>query len=171
MNQTKNRHSTRLKGYDYSSPGVYFVTICSADRICRFGDIQNGEIFLSPIGQILEIEWRQLYLQFPHIQPGISVAMPNHFHGIIEIKDLIPSASQQRSVNGSPAGSLGTIIGQFKSKTTRRIWKISGIKTPVWQRNYYEHVVRNETEWAQIVEYIQTNPLRWDEDQLNPIVL
>jgi len=189
-----HRRSIRLKDYDYSQPGAYFVTLVTRSRDCIFGEIQGEGIALSRAGQIVELVWKLIPNYFP-VRLNEWTVMPNHFHGIIVIDGPsigrgeadgnvprllqsapFPSASPQRPNDTAPnrpagtvPGSLGAIMQTFKSMTTYKINALQ--KTPggmVWQRNYYEHVIRSEVEWERIRLYIQVNPLRWAEDDENP---
>lgn len=275
-----HRHSTRLKGYDYSQAGAYFVTICTWQREPLFGEVVEGEMRLSAAGKIVQWEWQRLGEGFPAIRLDAFVVMPNHVHGIIMINNTVGatqaeqtrsiSASETKSipdisgtggsprrvpegkfvgatqadqtrsisaseiqsildnsgtggsprrvhigatnmafdsqpggpggairpeqnlikqddgespdkasedVGGSPvhgpkgpsAQSLGAMVAQWKSRVTKRIWKLPGMKgRPIWQRNYYEHIIRDDAGLRRIEDYIQNNPRRWPEDQLHP---
>ncbi len=160
------RRSIRLKEYDYSKPARFFITICTYNRESLFGQIVDGEITLSEIGRIAKSYW------------GEYMIMPNHIHGIILILDSVdsvgaryasPLQSPQIPRSARPK-SLGAIVGSFKSATTKHINQIR--KTPgilLWQRNYYEHIIRNKGELNKIREYIINNPLKWELDYDNPI--
>lgn len=187
-----HRHSIRLKGYDYSQAGAYFVTIVAWQREMVFGEIVNGEMLLNRYGQIVLKAWLDLPCHYPHVELGAFVIMPNHAHGIIVLMDdcrggspisggmFLPDearagveplpASQTRPYNPiKPRHGLSEIVRAFKSFSARRInhlRKTEGI--PVWQRNYYEHIIRNEPEMDRIARYIETNPLRWADDDENP---
>lgn len=184
-----HRRSIRLHGWDYTQPGAYFVTICTHNGECLFED--------PVLRQVVETMWQRLPRHFPRVRLDEFVVMPNHIHGIIWIVDdnvgarhsrktpsltgTIPSdeatqSREQPSGNASPlpprrvvSGSLGAIVGNLKSLTTRRINRIRGTpRAPVWQRNYYEHIIRNEDELSRIQEYIRLNPLKWELDRENP---
>ncbi len=188
MNQPSpkhHRHSIRLNGYDYRTPGAYFVTLCTDRRLHLFGEVEKENMVLNQAGAAVWEAWRALEKHNSLIELAACVVMPNHIHGIIIIHEHT-AVSSDTPVNhrsevpvniienifpvrskGPAKGALGAIIGQFKSQATRRIWKLPGYsRIPVWQRNYYEHIIRNENEWAQITDYIHTNPARWTEDQL-----
>lgn len=170
------RRSIRLRGYDYSQRGTYFVTICT----------QNRESFLQSedVGRMVTNIWRQLESKYPQIRLDEFVVMPNHIHGIIVI-DVVVGADQRVCPNdaggtgkgeqaGSPQPPLGTIIQWFKTMTTN--YYIRGIRNNAWrpfpgrfwQRNYYERIIRNENEMNRIRQYITGNPARWDRDHNNP---
>jgi len=263
-----DRHSIRLKEYDYALPGAYFVTICTRDRACLFGHVMNGEMHLNAAGEIAQRCWEDIPTHFPSVELDAFVIMPNHVHGLIVITDapqttcaakttgsisrgseiVIPckgEASADRTIgpmvrapgsmiprkgersfaptttttvtpqspsrtigsivrgsgivipckgeasdfdgswntqipgsdasplrqrpNGTQPGSLSAIVQNFKSVSTRRMNAARGAPgTSVWQRNYYEHVVRNEQELAAIREHTTGNPARWDDDENNP---
>jgi putative transposase len=160
-----NRRSIRLKEYDYSQPGEYFITICTHNHECMLGEIVDGEIRLNDIGKIVEKEW----LRTSNIRPGIEldvyVIMPNHIHGIIVIKDESPipnvgthsCASLQRKPR-----SLGSIIAGFKSAATKRINELRHTPSfPVWQKRFYDRVIRDDKELNNIRDYIRNNVLQW----------
>ncbi|MEX0805155.1 MAG: transposase [Candidatus Binatia bacterium] len=167
------RHSVRLKGYDYTEPGAYFVTICTWNRECLFGEICDGKMLLSGLGEVVSDEWCRTATARSHVTLDEFSIMPNHVHGILCIDHqgkgkarLAPTTAQF----GHPvAGSLAMIIGAFKSASTKRINKIRNMPgASLWQRNYYEHIVRSERELTPIREYIATNAARWSEDSENP---
>jgi putative transposase len=239
--QGHQRCSIRLPGYDYASPGAYFVTLVTWQRECLFGEIVNDEMIMNPTGRVVKMEWQRLGYRFPNLRPEAFVIMPNHVHGIIVIMDPVratrgvpivgatrgvisvgatrPSSDQALvrndrlpdescdCIEGSPLppgdgsplpvddgssvsggdgspisvddgssprrtrpdgpapGSIGAIIGQFKSRVTKRLRsdpKLASVN--IWQRNYYEHIIRNEGEWERIRQYILDNPRRWAED-------
>lgn len=166
-----HRRSIRLRGYDYGQPGRYFVTICVQGRGCLFGDVVNGEVRLSKAGVVVESWWGTIPRRFPGVTLDAYVVMPNHLHGIvmIESNDRWDSvAENKRRV------SLPRIVQWFKSATTSDYQRgvISDGWEPIagrlWQRNYYEHVVRDEADLKRIREYIAENPARWAEDEEHP---
>ncbi|MCL4562678.1 MAG: transposase [Chloroflexi bacterium] len=180
-----NRRSIRLEGYDYSQAGAYFVTLVTQDRELTFGAIKNDEMILNPMGELAAILWQTLPRRFP-ISLDECILMPNHFHGIIVIHDTrkgeafgdqaspdilahLPNASPLPP-HGTQPGSLGAIIQNFKSVTARRINALRNTPgAPVWQRNYYEHILRDEDDLARVRRYIAENPLRWALDTENPL--
>ncbi len=178
-----HRQSIRLKDYDYSQNGVYFVTICTYKKQCLFGDITNSKMELSEIGAIAGKCWNEIPNHFPNVLLDYSVVMPNHIHGIVNIVGAKHSQvegllySLALNVNASPLqpcgtdkGSLGAIIQNFKSVTTRKVNRMLGQRNiPLWLRNYYEHIIRNDDDLNEIREYIINNPLKWDLDKENPI--
>lgn len=181
--QRHRRRSIRLPGYDYTQSGAYFVTVVTYQRDCVLGDILEGEIRLSSAGEIVRREWERLAQRFPHVVLDSYVIMPNHFHGIIIITDdrrgtpdsgktLSPSSSRRAPTGenfGKPVpGSIPTIIRSYKSATTLRINYLRHTPgTPVWQRNYYERIIRDEREMDTLRQYILNNPQQWELDEEN----
>ena len=160
-----HRHSIRLPHYDYTQAGAYFITIVTYQRELLFDD--------PVLRQIVETFWQRIPQHMPHVKLDVFVVMPNHFHGILWLikTDLGTSMPDTISPPQShlPAGSLGAIVGNFKSITTRRINQLR--KTPgqpVWQRNYYEHIIRHDKELNAIRQYIIDNPANWLQDTENP---
>ncbi|MCX6826443.1 MAG: transposase [candidate division Zixibacteria bacterium] len=152
---TKKRKPIRLKGYDYSSEGAYYVTICTQDRKCILGEIVNGKMILNEFGNIVKFTWDALIQHNANILLDQFVIMPNHVHGIIFI-------------NNDANYGLPEIVRQFKTFSAKPINEIqnkSGNK--YWQRNYYEHIIRDEQELNQKREYILNNPLNWEKDENN----
>ncbi|GAB4545817.1 MAG: transposase [Anaerolineales bacterium] len=186
-----HRRSIRLQGYDYSQAGAYFVTIVAWQREMLFGEIVNGEMILNDFGKIVQREWLDLSKRFKYLELGAYVVMPNHVHCILIFRDHIGATRQGATdalagkalsqtiisdgIDGSPLpcgpkpASLGAIMSQFKSRATKRLWKIPSLKNmPIWQRNYYERIIRNESEMDRISRYIESNPTRWADDDENP---
>jgi len=207
----RDRQSIRLKGYDYSRVGAYFVTICTQGRACLFGEVVGGAMRMSAAGQMTLSEWEALPTRFPTIELGAFVVMPNHVHGIIVITPvgagLVPARNDPADADGVDtdgadadgvdtdgadtdgadtdgadangattrvAPTVGGVVGAFKSWTT--VLYTRGVKQSawpafrgrLWQRNYYEHVIRNEESLMRIHQYIVENPLRWAMDRENP---
>ena len=165
-----NRRSIRLKGYDYSQAGLYFLTICTQNKECLFGDINHGEMLLNDAGIMIENEWLELQNRYQNIDLHEYIVMPNHVHGIIQIV----GANRGQPQRGQPQGiapTIGDMIGAFKSVVTNEYirnvkqnnWQRFNDK--LWQRNYYEHVICDEKSYLQIAEYVQTNPLKWQDDK------
>jgi len=247
--QKHHRRSIRLKGYDYTAPGAYFVTICTQDHVQMFGEVVGGDMRLNPHGRVVDTYWSRIPRHFLHVTLDAWVVMPNHVHGIIVITDppavgddasspvdergrcrgeaipvwpaemeggagsksrtvtdgdsgrgeAIPvwpaemeggAGSKSRTVtdgdsgiasplqrrrrqqqrpprpHGAPSGSLGAIVGNFKSITTRRINRMR--HTPggqVWQRNYWEHIIRDQVAYERLWQYIENDPALWEEGQ------
>jgi len=230
-----HRRSIRLKGYDYTQPGAYFITICTQGRECLFGEIIDGEMHLNEAGQIVVQTWQDLPNHISNVQLDAFVVMPNHVHGIIIITERAggigagfkparttmgpgsaggagstagpgsvgagsvgagsepapttttapgPAAGSGPTTGSGPVGAgsepaptaparsshgLPEIVRQFKTFSARRINELRGTPgTPVWQRNYYEHIIRDEFSLSRIRQYIAENPARWDADREHP---
>ncbi|MCC6158352.1 MAG: transposase [Deltaproteobacteria bacterium] len=186
------RRSIRLRGYDYSLPGAYFVTLCVSGRLCLFGDVFDDEVRLTTAGEIARIRWSELPGRFGHIALSDFIVMPNHIHGILinelDTYDRAPDSSTVRTVVGarfiapnseaiaanSPstahsarAPTLGNIVRAFKATTAREIREHVD-PAFAWQRNYYERVIRDDDEMKRIRKYIIENPIRWNIDRDNP---
>jgi putative transposase len=169
----RGRRSIRLKDYDYTQPGYYFITIVSHDRACSFGKIATASIVLSAIGKVISACWQEIPAHFPDVTLDVFVIMPNHLHGIVVINDIGRGTTCRAPTNeqfGKPVkGSIPTIIRSFKAASSRQLAKQCLLPPgSVWQKNYYEHVILNESELNLIREYILANPVRWDEDEENP---
>jgi len=193
----KARRSIRLPSYDYSSSGAYFVTICVHNRVCLFGNVHDGVMALNDAGRMMRKWWLELANKFNNVLCDEFVIMPNHVHGIILINTIsqksvgadrclrpeLDDVPQQGRHTGLPLAenkqiraSLSALVQWFKTMSTNEY--IRGVKndswsrfnTRLWQRNYWEHVIRNEHALRQIREYVQNNPLNWQIDQLNPYV-
>jgi putative transposase len=167
-----HRRSIRLKDYDYSEAGGYFPTICSFKRNCIFGEVINGEMHLNKIGRVVKEQWmKSVYIRKEIISDEF-IIMPKHVHDIAMITESDVGATDRsllRQTNGPEPRSIGSLIARFKSSATKRINKMLG--TPglhVWQRNYYEHIIRDEKDLQKIREYIVHNPLKWNPDIENP---
>jgi putative transposase len=204
-----NRQSNRLKEFDYTNNGAYFITILTQDRIEQFGEIVNGEMILNDAGRMIDAVWNDLPKLYPNIDIDESIIMPNHFHGIVIINntgdderlnineqtkgehkvrpytdgDCRGDSCNRPGINddgnsndyvhptGTLANTIGRILQAFKSITTNRY--INGVKMGLvkpfnkrlWQRNYYDHIIRNENEQIEIRKYIINNPLSWELDQ------
>lgn len=189
-----HRRSIRLKDYDYSLKGLYFITICCQNRVCRFGDIVETKMVLNDAGIMIDKWYNELENKFHDIKCHEMVIMPNHIHFIVENIGLTVGANlcvrpnnnirptnnirpnQNESGNLSEGEHIGSplrgIIQWFKTMTTNEY--IRGVKQlgwdafdgKLWQRNYYEHIIRNETSYLRIVEYINNNPANWKEDKM-----
>ena len=178
------RRSIRLPHYDYSNPGAYFVTMCTQKRECIFGQIVDGNMRPNECGRVVESAWNGLPARFSHVELDAFIIMPNHFHGIIilageqsitldDTRSIEPIGRDEsrpymrRKTSEKQATTLGKIVRAFKATTTRTI-RSAHFDKFAWQRNYYEHVVRNEDDLNSIREYITYNPLRWADDENNP---
>jgi len=184
-NPVKRHRSIRLKDYDYKQPGAYFVTIVAYDRAGLFGDIVDGEVHLSRYGELVSTYWQAIPKHFPHAEMDVFVVMPNHVHGIISIivgachavplrsSSTINDSTEHFERFGKPvSGSIPTIVRSFKSVVTKDINELRHtIGASIWQRNYFEHVIRDEESLNRIRQYILDNPARWDFDRENPMAV
>ena len=162
------RRSVRLQGYDYSQAGAYFVTVVVRDRSCLFGTVVDGAIELNGVGHLVRDSWEWLAARHPYVMLDEYVVMPNHLHGIITIDDQGRGGSRTAPIS-MPRKPLGRIIGAFKTVSTKRINLHRRTPSkPIWQRNYFEHIVRNDKELTDIREYIVNNPIQWELDKYNP---
>ncbi|TMA83997.1 MAG: hypothetical protein E6J74_35035, partial [Deltaproteobacteria bacterium] len=164
----RSRKPNRLSTYNYAQPGAYFITTVVNRRQSTFGEIKDGTIQLTPYGEIVVKQWHWLHKRYLQIILDEFVAMPNHFHGIINIRvgtgrDL---SLQSATTDRPKVKTLSELIGAFKTTTSKLIHQ-AGMTSFQWQRSFYERIVRNEDELFRIREYIQTNPLRWDSDVEN----
>ena len=160
-----NRRSHRLGGYDYTQGGVYFVTICTYHLAPMFGQIVDEQVLLNDLGRLVDKEWRRTTEVRPSVEIDLYVVMPNHIHGILFLSDS-QHTGQSAGRTTLPANSLGSIVGQFKSVVTKRSRKLANPPTlPLWKRNYYDHIVRNDADLDRIRRYILVNPAQWSEDK------
>jgi REP element-mobilizing transposase RayT len=191
----RNRRSLRLQGYDYSQAGAYFVTLCTQDRKDLFGVVENGEMRLNNAGRMVQTVWDEIPAHYPGIDIDMFQIMPDHIHGIIIIEaDPVaadpadPVAADPAPVAADPADpvaadtgvcpdddddilSLSDVVHRFKTLTTKRY--VDGVKQHgwppfpgrVWQRNYYEHIIRNDESLNRIRKYIANNPMKWELDR------
>jgi putative transposase len=218
--QKHHRRSIRLKGYDYSQAGLYFITICCQERICRFGHIDDGEMILNGYGQIAYNEWTKLPERFPNFELDVFQIMPNHIHGIIILNEIpvgagfTPAQNENAAQNVNDtdnratdigatdigatdigatdigatdigatdigatdigatarvAPTISDIVGAYKSLVANECLKIFKMNNEtmgkLWQRNYYEHIIRNQISYIKISDYIINNPASWDNDSL-----
>ncbi len=179
----RNRKSIRLKGYDYASQGEYFVTICTKNKACLFGKIFDGKMVLNDCGLLINKWWHKIPKKYHHVINIEYIIMPNHVHGIIEINKSGGHLGPEIQTGGhlgpeiQTGGHLGpplhVVIQWFKTMTTNEY--IRNVKTNkwipfdgrLWQRNYYEHIIRDETAYENIKNYIRDNPINWMSDKLN----
>jgi len=201
----KQRHSIRLKGYDYSQSGVYFVTICAHNRQCLFGAVEDGDMYLNGAGEMVQAVWNEILRYYAGVETGAFVIMPNHVHAIVVLSGCCGCDRPAQGVDGQPQGvdgqpqgvdgqpqgvdgqpqgvaptgsgmaslSLGDVVHRFKTMTTRCYadgvtkngW--ARFEGRLWQRNYWEHIVRTEQELTRIGEYIRNNPSNWQSDTLH----
>ena len=180
------RKSPRLQGYDYSQEGAYFVTICTHRRAHLFGEIVDGEMRLSAMGSMAESCWVEIPAHFPHVELDAYVIMPNHVHGILAIMDAPTSPQSPDPVRrdeaclvldkpenltlsprpkGVKPGSLGAVVGSYKSAVTRRIHRqMDDPVVKIWQGRYHDHIIRDEISLNKLREYILYNPAGWEDD-------
>ena len=150
------RRSLRLPGYDYSQAGAYFVTACTQNRVVLFGEIIDGDVRLNEMGTIVQQTWDDLPTHYHGIDLDAFIVMPNHVHGIIILAD----ESARRH-------AIPEIVRGFKTFSARRVNERAGKSGVLWQRGYYEHVIRNEKALDRIRAYIANNPARWADDPEN----
>ena len=185
--QNYRRNSIRLKGFDYSLPGAYSITVVTHQRECLFGEVVDGEMLVNQFGKIVERTWMDLPTHYPQVTLEAFVVMPNHVHGIVIINDLrggsllngdlkvnnsmengesLPDINQTHPYKMMQHG-LPEIVRAFKSFSARRINLISNTQGfAVWQRSFYDHIIRDDWDYRNIWEYIQINPQKWQEDDL-----
>ena len=164
--KTINRHhriSIRLKEYDYSQPGEYFITVCTHDHECTLGKIVDGEMRLNEVGRIVEKCWKEIPRHFINVKLDEFVFMPNHLHGILTINEPVGVQNfepLQNTYQHIVSKSLGSIIRSYKAAVTHECRKC-GYHDFRWQRNYYDRVIRNDNELDNIRDYIHNNVLQW----------
>ena len=178
-----HRRSIRLKGYDYSQEGLYFITICCQDRASLFGRIEDHKMVLNEAGKIAVDCWSAIPEHFPNVILHAYVVMPNHVHGILEIgmsigaKNLSPLQDDDekhvRANNNSPiprpkgaSKTVGSIVRGFKIGVTKWMRQNTNVYA-VWQRNYYDIIIRNDEAYSTISDYIANNPANWDSDRFS----
>ena len=188
-----SRKSIRLPGYDYAQAGMCFVTICTLERKPLFGRIENGVVVLSDIGRIVEDCWQSIPDHFSDVMVDEFVVMPDHMHGLISVgarltghppfpcgprSDAVPVEGESSAFGKPHAGALSTIVGSFKSAVTKQCNAVAGTacraptnvrmsnhsESKIWQRGFWERVIRDERELRMVREYIRTNPLRINDD-------
>jgi putative transposase len=168
-----HRRSIRLSGFDYSQDGAYFVTVCTQNRDGVFGEIEDGTMVLHSYGQIVFTVWHDLPDHYCHVTADQFVVMPNHIHGIMILsRDHVAGIGVGGGLKPAPTAkmhALPEIIRGFKTFSSRRINELRGTPgTKLWQRNYYEHIIRNDDELNRIRQYIIDNPINWATDRNNP---
>lgn len=187
----QRRNSLRLQGYDYAQPGGYFVTICTYGRRCVLGEIVDGRMLLSELGRVVEDAWAMIPEHFKDTRADVFQVMPNHLHGIVEIKEarganmvrqadevngaivwarhVVPIQKNAKEKFGKPRpGTLSTIIGSFKAAVTRQLRRQGKyIEHSIWHRNFHDHVIRDDVDRFFVERYIELNPILWDLDADN----
>ena len=160
-----HRHTIRLQGYDYAQNGAYFVTLRTHQRACILSEVIDGQAILTPIGEIVRRESLALDVRYPRVSIDAFVVMPNHVHGIL----VFQSQGSQTNALPAPLSTLGRVLLTFKSLTTRIARPfLSDEGESLWQRNYYEKIIRNQRMLEATRLYIQHNPLNWDKDADHP---
>jgi putative transposase len=164
------RRSIRLQDHDYAQNGAYFVIVCAAQRLCLFGDITNGVMHCSTVGEVVESAWNDLPNHTPGLILDAWVVMPSQLHGIVILPgEPLPKAPSQTISRGPKSGSLGAVVGGFKSVVSRRVSADNlSLVRPLWQRNYFERIIRNDREFDATRRYIESNPARWADDPDRP---
>jgi putative transposase len=177
------RKSIRLPGFDYSGSGGYFVTIVTFGRDFLFGEIADGRMRVNALGEIVQECWEAIPVHFPNTTIDAFCIMPNHIHGIIFIHEnpgrgtiyraptsiKIPTINQREEFGQPTTGSLPTIIRTIKAAVTRRAGRVLNSGN-LWQRNYYEHILRNQADYGRIAGYFRDNPANWIQDDENPLI-
>jgi REP-associated tyrosine transposase len=193
MPERFHRRSIRLKGYDYAQAGAYFVTICTHERAHLFGQVVEDMMMPNALGDIVQWCWHAIPEHMPHADIDEFVVMPNHVHGIVVIGERAMDAGRPGAVVGGvgarhdaplrnapptdprtkppgiPHGALGQIVASFKTAVSRGAYGGGLLPrgTPIWQRNYYEHIIRDTADHDRIAQYIAENPANWGSDDLN----
>jgi len=176
MKTEHHRRSIRLCETDYSVPGMYFVTICVKNRECLFGEVIDGEIRLGEYGEVAKQCWEGIPSHFLDAVIDEYVIMPNHIHGVIEIVDhvgaenFLPLQPKPHGYQRVTPRSIASIVRGFKIGVTKW-WRENGYEGGLWQRNYYEHIIRNDKSLNQIRQYIRDNPFNWGIDENNPVCI
>jgi putative transposase len=167
MKKSFRRRSIRLPEYDYSKAGAYYITICSHNKKLIFGKIIDGEIIPSKIGILVEQHLKEIPDHFENVFIDDYIIMPNHIHFILSIVGVQNFEPLRNEYQKIIPRSIGSIIRAYKASVTKRCKK-EEYKNKIWQRNYFEHIIRNQEDHYRIREYIQNNPLQWELDEENP---
>lgn len=174
-----HRHTVRLSAYDYRQAGAYFITLCAYQHELSFGEIVDDEMRLNVYGHMVADEWMETAIIRPGVFLDEFVVMPNHFHAIVFLPDHVDASNSVGAHSRAPSGgesslsrtprSLGGLVAGFKSTVTKQINTLRASPgTPVWQRNYYEHIIRDEAALQRIRAYINDNPAAWEIDDEHP---
>jgi putative transposase len=159
------RRSLRLSRYNYAWQGAYFITVCTGNKINLFGHIIKGTMKLNSFGLIVEKVWKEIPMHYPGVNNEVFIVMPNHIHGIIAIHDVERAGSKPAPTKTYP---LFEIVRAFKTYSSRKINTLRNMKgISVWQRNYYEHIIRSEKDYREIGEYVVNNSAKWESDPEN----
>jgi len=165
-----HRRSIRLPGYDYSQPGGYYITVCTYRRDYLFGEVSDGEMHLNDLGHLVTDCWHDLPEHYLHVELDAFVVMPNHIHGILILTnagrlDAVHETGVDGTVDRVIRHPVPEIVRAFKTLSARRVNRVRDTPgTPLWQRNYYEHIIRDDRSLNEIREYIMNNPAAWDTD-------
>jgi len=175
--KTRRRKSVRLRGYDYSQSGFYFITICTYERRPLFGEVLDGHMILNDLGRFAHAEWENTVRMRSGLMADEFVVMPNHMHAIVAVGAHCMRPSFRRPSDFCRyrhdidqgrmqcAPTVGHVVRGYKAAVTSGVREMVASRgMPVWQRNYHEHIIRNESAYLQIVQYIQKNPLKWQQD-------
>lgn len=160
-----HRQSVRLRTFDYSQSGLYFITICTLQRQMLFGEISNGDMHCNDLGKLVHQHWLFIPAHYPGTQLHDFIVMPNHLHGIVQLvgAQFIAPELNQSAINHTP--TVGNIVRGFKARLTCMAHRMGIMPAArIWQRNYHEHIIRNEMSYRAIVNYVRTNPQRWVDD-------
>jgi REP element-mobilizing transposase RayT len=163
--QIHHRRSIRLQGYDYSQAGLYFITICCQNRECLLGEMVNGEMICNDAGEMVQTAWNDLSNHYGHIKLDTFIIMPNHIHGIIALTNVRAGFKPAPTGKRHGLSEIVRALKTFSARHTNETRNTPGTK--LWQRNYWEHIIRNENEYRRISEYITHNPTKWEQDKLN----
>jgi len=173
MSNNRSRRSIRLKSYDYSADGAYFITVCVRNRECLLGEINDGRMILNQYGAVVRNIWEDLPDRLPDIDLDEYAIMPNHFHAIILINKSPESIEIHKDLDVDDIKTrrkmiLPKVVGRFKMLAAKAINQRREIEGSFWQRNYYERVIRSEQDCQIGRQYIINNPVQWEMDEHYP---
>ena len=166
--------SLRLPYRDYTAAGMYFVTICTYDRLPTLARVVNAKVELTPVGEITQACWSEIPLHYPQIVLHAFVVMPNHIHGLLQLAPLVARPSKPDTSrrdfgpDSVPPASLSAVVRSFKSAVTKRVRERLRMTTDLWERNYFERTIRSGKEFDDTTQYIIENALKWEMDKENP---
>lgn len=167
MKNLPYRKNPRLKHYDYSSSGQYFVTICTHHRISIFGEISDGKMILNNLGEIAQEEIIKTSELRSNVEINHFVVMPNHVHMIVEFLQIENKTENIPRIFASPKNNISSLIRGYKSAVTKRcrvVLHTTESSDSIWQPKFHDHIIRNETSYETIAQYIDTNPEKWKDD-------